>query len=115
MPYASNFNETTGVTDTPVQFALAANAALSYTFPGDSSVLYQVRYTYTENSNVFSRANAAPTIPGAGTVTTQQYNEFRPGSDGSKRYYVGGDKIYFITPDATAYVGISIQQLPPRQ
>ncbi len=53
----------------------------------------------------------AAIVPGAGTKSGQQYNEFRPGNDGSQRYANGGQTISFITPDATAYVGISLRSL----
>ncbi len=52
-----------------------------------------------------------PTVPGAGSVGTQQYGEFRPGSDGSQRYVNGGQTVHFITPDATAYVGIRLMKV----
>lgn len=110
--FNSNFNETVPFSDTCAQVALQANVAETFTLPGDATIKYQVRFTYISTSNVFVRKNGAPTVPGAGTVGTEQYNEFRPGDDGSKRYAQGGDVIHLITPDATAYVGIAVVQLP---
>lgn len=110
--YSSNFDGTVPFSDTCAQVALQANVAETYTLPGASTVSYSLRFAYTYNSNVFIRLNAAPTTPPAGTTTEEPNSEFRPGSDGSKRYAHGGDVIHMVTPDATAYVGISVIQLP---
>lgn len=110
--YNSNFDVTVPFSDVCAQIALTSNADKTFTVPGGPTVKYSVRFGYTNNSNVFVTLNAVATVPGAGLVTTQQYNEFRPGDDGSQRYAQGGDVIHFITSDATAYVGISLRQLP---
>ena len=110
--FNSNFDESVPFSDTCAQVALQANTEETFTLPGAATIKYQLRFTYISTTNVFVRKNATPTIPAAGTVGTQQYNEFRPGSDGSKRYAVGGDVIHLITPDASAYVGIAVVQLP---
>ena len=109
--YNSNYDVTIPQSDTCAQVALATGVAQTYTVPGDPSTYYSVRFTYTSTSNIFVRFNAAPTTPGAGTITTQPYSEFRPGSDGSQRYARGGDVIQMVTPDASAYVGISVRAL----
>lgn len=109
--YNSNYDLTIPQSDTCAQVALGVGVAETYTVPGTSVNQYTLRFTYTANSNVFVRFNAAPTTPPAGTVTTQPYSEFRPGSDGSQRYAKGGDVIHLLTPDATAYVGISVRAL----
>jgi hypothetical protein len=110
--YNSNFDLTIPFSDVCVQFALATNTADSFTVPGGPTAKYAVRFGYTSTSNVFVRLNTAPTVPAPGTNDTERYNEFRPGADGSQRYVQGGDVIHFITPDASAYVGISLRQLP---
>jgi hypothetical protein len=110
--YNSNFEQTVAFSDVCAQVSLQANVAETFTLPGPDTIKYQLRFSYISTSNVFVCKNAAPTIPAAGTVGTQQYNEFRPGADGSKRYAQGGDVIHLITPDATAYVGISVAQVP---
>ncbi len=110
--YNSNFDLTIPFSDVCAQVAMAANAEETYTIPGAATVRYAARFAYTYNSNVFVRLNSAPTTPPGGTVTTQQYSEFRPGDDGSQRYVKGGDVLHFITPDATAYAGVSLRQLP---
>ena len=109
--YNSNYDLTIPQSDTCAQIALGAAVVETYTVPGSSLNNYALRFTYTSTSNVFVRFNDAPVTPPAGTVTTQQYSEFRPGSDGSQRYARGGDVIQLITPDATAYVGISVRAL----
>jgi len=110
--YNSNFEQTIPFSDVCATLALATATDLSYTVPGASTVFYSMILTYTSTSNVFVRKNAAAATPGAGLVTQNQYEEFRAGSDGTKRIVQGGDVIHFITPDASAYVGIRLMQLP---
>jgi hypothetical protein len=110
--YSSNFNETVPFSDVCAQVSMTINSEQTVTVPGNATTRYQARFTYTENSNVFVSVNATPVVPPAGTTGSQQYSEFRPGSDGSKRYVSGGDVIHFITPDATGYAGVCLKQLP---
>ncbi len=105
--YNANYIETMPFSDTCAQVACAANTEETFTVPGTSTMQYQAYFEYISTSNVFICLNTAPTIPGAGTVGTQQYNEFRP----KKRYVRGGDVIHFITPDASAYIGVSLRKL----
>lgn len=111
IPYNSNYDLTIPFSDVCVRFALATTTEQTYTIPGAATVQYSVRFSYTENSNVFVTLNATVATPAPGTQSTQQYGEFRPGSDGSQRYVKGGDVLHFITPDASAYMGISLRQL----
>ena|ERR1700679_3895456 len=111
--YNSNFNDTTSFSDTCVQLALAVGVEQTYTVPGAATARYQVRFSYISTSNIFVGLNVTAATVGAGLQTTTNYLEFRPGGlDGSKRYAKGGDVLHFITPDATAYVGIALEQLP---
>jgi hypothetical protein len=110
--YHSNYEETVPMSDGCAQVALQANTEETFAVPGTDADKYQVRFTYTSTSNVFVRYNNTPTVPAAGTTGTETGNEYRPGSDGSKRYAKGGDVIHLITPDATAYVGIALKKLP---
>lgn len=110
--YNSNYDLTIPFSDVVAQVALGAAVEQTYTVPGAATVNYSARFTYTENSNVFVRLNAIPTTPLPATVGTEQYSEFRPGSDGSQRYVKGGDVLHFLTSDTTAYVGLSLRQLP---
>jgi hypothetical protein len=111
--YNSNYDITVPFSDVCVQFNLATNVEDTFTVPGSATNNYSVRFGYTNNSNVFVCLNATPTIPGSSVVGTQQYNEFRPGDDGSQRFVKGGDVLHFITPDAAgAYMGISLRSLP---
>lgn len=94
--------------DTCAQVNCAANVEKTFTVPGTDVQQFQAFFEYTQNSNVFVCKNAAATVPLAGTVGTQQYNEFKP----QKRYVQGGDVLHFITPDtAGAYIGVSLRQL----
>ncbi len=105
--YNSNYIETMPFSDTCAQVNLATNAQQTFTVPGNVTTQYQAYFEYTSTSNVFVRLNGTPAIPGAGSVGTEQYNEFKP----KKRYVKGGDVIHFITPDASAYVGVSLRQI----
>lgn len=91
--------------DTCIQVNCGSNVEQTYTVPGTSEQYFQAYFEYTQNSNVFVRKNAAPTIPSSGSVGTQQYNEFKP----KKRYVRGGDVLHFITPDTNAYIGVSLR------
>ena len=110
--YNTNYDMTMPFSNASYQIALAQNVAESFTLPGDSNFVYSLRFTYISTSNVFVRLGAAPTVPGSGTVGTEAKNEFRPGDDGSQRYAKGGETLYFITPDTSAYVGVRMMQIP---
>lgn len=105
--YNSNYNETMPFSDTCAQVNCGANVEQTYTVQGNPTDQFQAYFEYTQNSNVFVCKNATPTIPSSGSVGQQQYNEFRP----AKRYVRGGDVIHFITPDASAYIGVSLRKL----
>lgn len=105
--YNSNYNETMPFSDVCFQVGLGANVEETITVPGADTIQYQAFFEYISTTNVFVCKNATPSIPPIGTVGTQQYNELRP----QKRYVRGGDVIHLITPDATAYVGVSLRQI----
>lgn len=105
--YATNFDGTIPFSDVCEQIALATNTDSSYTIPGTSTDKYVMTLSYISTSNIFVCKNAAATVPGAGLKTATPYLEFKP----SKRYVQGGDVIHFITPDASAYVGLSLMSL----
>lgn len=105
--YNANYIETMPFSDTAVQVNCAANTEETWTVPGEPTMQYQAYFEYNQSSNVFICKNATPTIPASGTVGEQPYNEFRP----KKRYVRGGDVLHFITPDANAYIGLSLRQI----
>jgi len=105
--YNSNYNETMPFSDSAYQVNCSVGVAQSITVPGTDTMQYQALFSYNQSSNVFVRLNTAPLSPTAGTVGTQPYSEFRP----KKRYVRGGHVIYLITPDASAYIGVSLRQL----
>lgn len=107
IPWNANYIETLPFSDTAIQIGCNANVAESWTVPGADTSEYQAYFEYASNSNVFVCKNSAPTVPALGTVGEQQYNEFKP----KKRYVKGGDVLYFITPDTSAYIGVSLRQL----
>lgn len=105
--YNANYQETMPFSDTCLQLFLQAGVAQSYTVPGTSNQFFQAYFEYASNSNVFVCNNGVAASPTAGTHTTQQYNEFKP----KKRYVRGGDVLSFITPDTTAYAGMTLRQI----
>lgn len=105
--YNANYIETMPFSDTCLQLNLATNIPQSWTVPGEPEQYFQAYFEYNCNSNVFVCQNGTAAAPASGTQTTQQYNEFKP----KKRYVRGGDVLSFMTPDAAAYMGVSLRQL----
>jgi len=105
--YNANYIETMPFSDVCVQFNLAAGVAQSYTVPGVSGTQYQAYFEYASNSNVFVCKNGTAASPLGGTKTTTAYNEFKP----KKRYVTAGDVLSLVTPDTTAFVGLSLRQI----
>lgn len=105
--YNSNYDGTLPFSDVSYPVALATNTDETITVPGAITTQYQALFSYTSIANVFVRINDTAVVPAPGTATLTQYNEFRP----EKRYVKGGDVIHLITPDTSAYVGVSLRQL----
>ena len=105
--YNANYIETMPFSDTAFQVACTVNAEQTETVPGNDTMQYQAYFEYASNSNVFVCKNGVPVIPAGGSVGSQPYNEFKP----KKRYVRGGDVLQLITPDATAYVGVTLRQI----
>lgn len=109
--YNSNYDLTVPFSDDSAQLHLTSGSALTYTVPGSANNTYSVRFSYNSDASIFVRKNAAPTIPGADTINTEQFNEYKPGADGTQRYVIGGDVLHFETTDAAAYCGISVRKI----
>jgi hypothetical protein len=105
--YNENYDGTMPFSDNCAQVGMSANSAQTVTVPGTSMMQYQALFSYNSTENVYVGLNATPTISVPGSVGTQAYSEFRP----EKRYVKGGDVLHFITPDTTAYCGVSFRQL----
>ena len=105
--YNAKYIETMPFSDTCFQVSCTVNSAQTVTVPGTDTMQYQAYFEYASNSNVFVGKNAVPVIPAGGSVGSQPYNEFKP----IKRYVRGGDVLHLITPDATAYIGVTLRQL----
>ncbi len=108
IPYTSSYDKTIAFSDECAQIALATNVAQTYTVPGTGAQKYSCLISLNSNANVFCCQNDTATVPPAGTNTTTKRLEFRP----FKRYVIGGDVLSFITPDAVAYVGVSLRAIP---
>jgi hypothetical protein len=105
--YNANYLDTQPFSDTCAQVACTVNSEQTWTIPGTELQQFQALFEYASESNVYVCKNATPVVPAGGSVGTQQYNEFKP----HKRYVRGGDVLHFITPDAIAYIGVSLRQL----
>lgn len=108
LKYTENFGGTTPFSDTCAQIHCVANVDLDWTVPGVAGQLYQAVFSYASDSNVYVCKNDVAVIPAGGTVEEQPYNEFKP----YKRYVRTGDVLHFITPDTSAYIGVSLMVLP---
>lgn len=106
--YTSSFDQTISFSDTDAQLSLVANSVLTYTLPGDNTFRYTVLFGYASNSNVYVGLNETATIAASDSITTTENIEFKP----KKRYARGGDVLSFVTPDTTAYMGISVRSIP---
>ncbi len=103
--FNSSFEGATPFSDTVSNFNLAANAALSYTVPGDASLRYRAKFSYASNSNVWVSLNGTAVTPGAGTQNSTSIQEFKP----DIKYLRGGDVLSLISSDAAgAQVGVSL-------
>src|SRR5258707_3722616 len=105
--YNENYDGTMPFSDPCAQVGLSINSSQAVTVPGVSTMQYQALFEYNSMANIYVGLNATPTISVPGSVGTQPYSDFRP----YKRYVRGGDVLHFITPDATAYCGVSFRQL----
>lgn len=105
--YYNNYDNTTNFSDTTFRLTLTANNAQAVTLPTSTNNSYQVMFEYASNANVFVGLNATATVPAPNTQETGSQIEFKP----AKRFVRGGDTLSLITPDATAYVGISLRAL----
>lgn len=106
--YNSSFGECTPFSDTGSKFNLAANAGLSYTIPGNSSLTYRAKFSYTSNANVWVSLNGTAVSPIAGTQSATSNQEFRP----DVKFVRGGDVLNLISSDATgAQVGVALLQV----
>jgi hypothetical protein len=106
--YSDNFDHAKPFSDTCSRMALATGVVQTYTVPGTNSQKYRAIISYICTANVFVGYNATPTTPGAGLIVNTGNIEFRP----DVRFVKGGDVLSFLTPDANAYVGLSLLALP---
>ena len=105
--YNANYIETIPFSDTSIQVSLTTNAEQTFTVPGTNTMQYQALFSFNEVDNVYVCLNSTPVVPTAGSVGTQQYNDYRP----IKRYVRGTDVLHFITPDTASHFGVSLRQL----
>ncbi len=108
VPYVSSYDLTLPFSDVCEQFSLVSDTELSYTIPGTKMNKYSMEIHMTSISNIFVGYNVTASYPATGTQTAIGKLEFRP----PKRYVIGGDVINLITPDTSAYVGISLRAIP---
>jgi hypothetical protein len=88
---------------------LAANTALAWTIPGDSTMKYRAEFSVSTSADVWMRLNGTAAAPTSNTAT-QTYNQER--LDLNSIFFVkGGDSLSFIST-GTPQVGVSLLQLP---
>lgn len=112
--YNKNFLETLPFSDMTIQIALAANTALSYTVPGNSSMVYRAEFSWPYNANIWVGYNQTAIVPVAGSIvhTSNASIELNPGKFGGARYVRGGDVLSFISSAIVSDAGLSLLQLP---
>lgn len=106
--YTSSFDVTRPFSDTCAQLSLTVGSVLTYTVPGDGSKKYSILFEYASDSNIYVGYNATPAAATADSITLAPNVEYKP----EARYAIGGDVISFVTPDATAWMGISLRFIP---
>ena len=108
--FSTNFLDCLPFSDQTVQVGLAANTALPYTIPGDSSVQYRCEFSYANDANVWVGYNTTAVVPVAGTVTTTSNSSvvLRP----KIKYVRGGDVLSFISGSIVSNMGFELLLLP---
>lgn len=106
----SSYDETIPFSDTDKQIHLTTAIEQNFTVPGTSSQKFTLKFGAASDTNLFVGYNVTATIPGANLTTSTSGIEFI--TPGEKRYAIGGDVISLISPDADAYVGVSIRSIP---
>jgi hypothetical protein len=110
LPYTSSFDETIKISDTCFQLHITTGVVTTITVPGTSNQKFNLLFGLSSNANVFVGQNATPAIPATDTATNDENVEFV--TPDMKRFAIGGDEFSFISPDADAYIGVSIRQIP---
>lgn len=108
--YTSSFDQTIPFSDTDEQMHLTTGVEQNFTVPGNRDQKFSLLFGLSSNTNLFVGYNVTAVVPAANTVTNTQGIEFI--TPDSKRYAIGGDVISLISPDANAYVGVSIRSIP---
>jgi len=83
------------------QTNLATNTAQSLTVPSNFQTWLAI-FAIEPGSNVFIANNATAVVPGSSFAETN--TQYIP----TARQVSGGDVLSFITPDTSAYVGVSL-------
>ena len=108
--YTSSFNETIPFSDVCAQIHLTTDTAETWTVPGTSDQKFVLTFGLPSTANVFVGYNVTATYPSANTVTTTGKIEFI--TPDMQRYAIGGDVLSLKSPDADAYIGISVRSIP---
>lgn len=108
--FSTNYLEALPFSDQTVQVALAANTALPYTIPCDSSVQYRCEFSYAYDANVWVGFNTTAVVAVAGSVTTSSNSSIvlRP----KIKYVRGGDVLSFISGATVSNMGFELLVLP---
>lgn len=106
----SSYDKTIPFSDTTFRLALTVGAVQTVTIPGTRAQKFSLLFGLPSDAVIFVGYNATPTVPLANTTVSDSNVEFI--TPDSKRYAIGGDVISFITADATAFIGMSVRQIP---
>ncbi len=107
--YSSSFDKTIPFSDTNFQLHLTANNAQTITIPLSSAHRYTILFGMSSNANIFAGYNTTAAVPAGNTNSSTQGVEFI--TPDSARFVVGGDTVSFVSPDADAYLGVSIRSI----
>lgn len=108
--FSTNYLECLPFSDQTVQVALAANAALPYTIPGDNSMQYRCEFSYASDANVWVGYNTTAVVPVAAAVTTSSNSSLA--LNPKIKYVRGGDVLSFISGSIVSNMGFELLLLP---
>ena len=111
--FNTNYLECLPFSDRTIQVALAANAALPYTIPGDKSVQYRAEFSYAYDANVWVGYNTTAIVPVAAAVTTSTNSSIV--LNPKIKYVRGEDVLSFISGSTVSDMGIELLLLPSQK
>lgn len=109
--FNENFRGSFPYSNQCMQAILAADTALSFTVPGDDTMIYRAKFSCSSTAEVWVGFNATPTDPTAGTARSDANVEFIPLNE--CRYVKGGDVLKFLS-HTTPRIGLALLRVLPQ-